>query len=281
MKTILVPFDFSDKATNAFRFAQEIASTSDGIVHLLHVIELPLVNDPITMPGALFDQNFFSDLREKTNAKFDELISQYPADCKVIKNIEFGPITKTIADFSTQHFADLIVMGSQGASGLKELFIGSNAEKVVRNSAIPVLVTKNYPQKAIKNIVFPSALELDDMQDFTLKVKALQAFFNATIHIVYVNTPANFKPDTVTHEKLNAFVRRFMFKDFTINIVNHEREEGGITQFTNEIQGDLIAMGTHGRKGLSHLIKGSVAENVVNHTQCPIWTYNLTLEPSA
>lgn len=278
MKKILVPFDFSKTAINAFRFALDIVSQSKGTVHLLHVIELPFVNDPIVMPAITFDQGFFNDISKKTNQEFDKVISKYTLESKVTKNVEFGPIAKMIKEFTSKHSIDLIVMGSHGASGIKEIVVGSNAEKVVRNSSIPVLVMKNYYKGPIKNIVFPNTLELEQMQDFTMKVKALQAFFKAKIHIVYINTPTNFTPDTITLQRLKDFAKRFMFKDFTVNIFNHQFEEDGIIEFAKSVNGDLIAMGTHGRKGISHLINGSLAENIVNHTQSSIWTYNLKLE---
>lgn len=169
-------------------------------------------------------------------------------------------------------------MGSHGASGLREFFIGSNAEKIVRNSSIPVLVLKDYFKGPIKNIVFPNTLETEKQEDLTMKVKALQNFFKAQLHIVWINTPLNFTSDTITYERLNAFAKRFMLKDYTINIFNHPDEEKGILEFTRSVKGNLIAMGTHGRKGIAHLLNGSLAEDVVNHTKSLIWTYSLKNE---
>ena len=278
MKKILVPCDFSKTAINAFRFALDIASQSKGTVYLLHVIELPVIHDPVIMPVVTFEQDLLKDLREKATKEFDKLISKYDQGVKVSKNVEFGSPARMINDFANKNSVDLVVMGSHGATGLREIFVGSNAEKVVRNSSIPVLVTKNYYKGPVKDIVFPNTLDLEKMQDFTMKVKALQAFFKAKIHIVYINTPTNFTADTVTLSRLKDFAKKFMFQDFTVNIFNHQFEEDGIIEFTKSIKGDLIAMGTHGRKGISHLINGSLAENVVNHTQSAIWTYNLKPE---
>jgi hypothetical protein len=70
-----------------------------------------------------------------------------------------------------------------------------------------------------------------------------------------------------------------MLKDYTINIFNHTDEETGIMEFAKSIKGDLIAMGTHGRKGISHLLNGSLAEDVVNHYRGLVWTYSLKNEP--
>jgi nucleotide-binding universal stress UspA family protein len=56
-------------------------------------------------------------------------------------------------------------------------------------------------------------------------------------------------------------------------------EEEGILHFSKLIKGNMIAMATHGYKGISHLVNGSLAEDVVNHTDKLIWTYSLKNEP--
>ncbi len=72
---------------------------------------------------------------------------------------------------------------------------------------------------------------------------------------------------------MKDFAKRFMLKDCTLNVWNDLNEETGVANFINEVKGDLVAMSTHGRKGLNHLMSGSIAEDVVNHFNCPIWTW--------
>lgn len=274
MKKILVPCDFSKPAINAFRYALDIALQSNGTVYLLNVIELPVIHDPLIMPVYTFEQDFLASFKEKALAEFNKIITKYNKEgLKVISKVEFGGPGRMITDFIKRSSIDLVVMGSHGATGFREYFIGSNAEKVVRHAAVPVLVIKDYYKAPIKSIVFPNTLDTENQQALTMKVKALQDFFKATVHILFVNTPLNFTSDTLTIARLKEFAKKFMFKNFTINIYNHPSEEDGILHFTKSIKGDLIAMGTHGRKGISHMINGSLAEDVVNHSQCPIWTY--------
>jgi nucleotide-binding universal stress UspA family protein len=271
MKNILVPCDFSKPAINAFRFALDVASQSRGKIYLINVLELPVVHDPQLTVAA----PFISDWGDKIEGDLNKLIAKYKTDVKVIRGVEYGTPAHTITSFAEKNSIDIIVMGSHGASGLRELLIGSTAEKVVRHSRIPVLVTKEFYKGPIKHIVFPNTLETEDQQDLTMKVKALQAFFKATVHIVFINTPRNFSSDTLTLARLREFAKHFMFKDYTINVYNDLYEEEGIMKFAASIKGNLIAMGTNARKGIPHMIKGSVAENVVNHTNTPIWTYAL------
>jgi nucleotide-binding universal stress UspA family protein len=264
---------------NAFRFALDVALKSKGTIHLLNVIELPIMHDTVLMPVLNFEEQLLKDLKENAESRFKKITDRYNAvDVKVIVKTLFGSVTRMIQEYIAKESIDLIVMGSHGASGVREFFIGSNAEKMVRSSTVPVLVVKNYFKGPIKNIVFPNTLETENQEDLVTKIKALQNFFKAYVHLVWINTPVNFTSDTLTKQRLEAFAKRFMLKDYTVSIFNHTDEERGILEFSNAIKGDLIAMGTHGRKGIAHLVNGSLAEDIVNHTKGLVWTYSLQNE---
>ena len=273
MKKILVPFDFSAPAVNAYRFALNTAAKAKGEVHLLHVIELPAMPNTALAPVRSMEESLMKEMRQKVQTKFEKIAARYQVKgVKFLIKLEFGVPAKTILKYASRHSMDLIVMGSHGAHGIREYVIGSNAEKIVRTSPVPVLIVKDYFKLPIRNIVFPNTLDTENQEDLIRKVKALQHFFKAHLHIVYINTPVNFTSDTLTVERLHAFTKRFAFKDFTVSIFNHWYEDQGIIQFTHAIKADLIVMGTHGRKGLSHLVSGSMAEDVVNHVNALIWT---------
>ena len=275
MKSILVPFDFSDQSVSAFRFALDVAAESKGGILLLHVIELPVLHDPLLMPVHAFEKSFLDELSTKTELKFQKIIEKYADDPGQVKtSMVFGSIHTMIVDTIEKEKIDLVVMGTKGAGGLREILIGSNTEKIVRRSPVPVIAVKKYVKgSSIKNIVFPHAMDTGENDDLITKVKSLQNFFKAKLHIIWVNTPVIFKPDPEIREELNLFAKRYLLKDFTINIFSYTTEEAGILQFTREIKGDLIAMGTHGRTGFAHVLAGSVAEDVVNHVNYPVWTY--------
>lgn len=279
MKKILVPCDFSKQAINAFRMALDIAQQSKGVVHLLNVVEIPVVTDPVAMPAMSFEVTLLKDLTERAEREFEKILQKYNTKgIKVVTNVQFGGVCGIILEYTKDNKIDLVLMGSHGATGLRELLMGSNAEKIVRKSPVPVFIVKNYYKGPIKNIVFPNALDLEGQDDLISKIKGLQNFFKARLHIVWINTPVNFMSDLATSEKLDAFVKRYGLRDCTTNIFNHLNEEEGILQFRDTIKGDMIAMGTHGRKGIAHIVNGSLAEDVVNHTDRLVWTYSLNNE---
>lgn len=276
MQNILVPCDFSKTATNAYRFALDIAAKSKGRVHLLYVIELPVLHDTMLMPVLNFEAQFLTDMEASAKKRFAKLMDKYSAEkVKVITKTVFGGVSLMIQDYMQKESIDLVVMGSHGATGARELFIGSNAEKMVRRSSVPVFVVKDYYKGPIKNIVFPNTLDTENQEDLVMKVKALQNFFKAKLNLVWINTPLNFTSDSLTTKRLEAFAKRFMLKDYSIHVYNQTDEERGILEFSNSIKGDLIAMGTHGRRGISHLVNGSLAEDVVNHSKGLVWTYSM------
>jgi nucleotide-binding universal stress UspA family protein len=276
MKNILVPCDFSAPALNAYRYALRIAAKSKGNVHLINAIQGPILHDTLLMPTLSLEKQMLKEIRQKTEDEFKKVIGKYfDPNVTVIAKTAMGPLVKVVKDYSKKHYIDLVVMGSQGASGARELLVGSNAEKLVRNSEVPVLVLRDQMRRQVKDIVFANTLETTGQEDLLSRIKALQNFYKANLHILYVNTPGNFSSDVVTKEKLRKFVKAYGLKNCTANIYSHFTEEGGIIDFANSIEADMIALGTNKRKGISHLISGSIAENVVNHTKGLIWTYSL------
>ena len=274
MKKILVPCDFSDSAIHAFKFAVEVARNNNAEVALLNVVEIPVVHDSVMMPALTYEETYLKEMKDRADKDFNKMKSKWAKDGpKVTTHVVYGAATPTISRFVEENKITLVIMGTKGASGLKEFFVGSNTEKIVRWSPVPVISIKNATKaSSIKNIVFPSTLHKDE-EDLTMKIKALQEMFKATLHVLYVNTPAKFRSDVITRKMLNEFAKRFMLKNFTLNIYNDLSEESGVANFTKDINGDMIAMATHGRRGLSHLMSGSIAEDVVNHLECPILTY--------
>jgi len=277
MKRILVPCDFSDPAVQAFKFAVDIAKESRGEVILLNVVELPVMHESVLMPTLSFEEAFIKDMKAHAEKNFAKMKDKWAKEGpKVTSFVEFGGATPTIRDFVKDNKIDLLVMGTHGASGLKEFFVGSNTEKIVRSSEVPVIAIKGQVKmSSIKNIVFPNTFGMEQ-EELTLKVKALQNFFKATLHVLYVNTPSSFRRDIEVKKEMKAFAKRFMLKDYTLTIFNDYSEEEGLRNFVADTKADMVAMSTHGRRGINHLMSGSIAEDVVNHLTCPIWTCKIS-----
>lgn len=272
MKKILVPCDFSQASIEALKFAAHIAVADKAQIMLINAIELPSLHE--SSFALAFEQDFMKDQRTSALKKLNKLAERWVKGLvKTTSDVQFGSLIGVIERTIESSGADIIVMGTHGASGIKEYTIGSNAEKVVRRSTVPVIVVRK-ATKNIKNIVFPVRPE-GDLEDITMRVKALQELFNARLHVLYVNTPGLFHRDSDIKPKLEALAKRYMLKNYTLNIFNDIGEAEGIIDFTSDLKDSIVAMRTHGRRGLSHLAAASVAEDVVNHIESPVWTFKI------
>lgn len=254
-----------------------MAQKAGAKIHVAYAIELPVLNHPLFLSAITLEGPYRDELKVKVTKELERLTEKYRSEgegVNVIYHIDFGSVSQVILDLINAIPIDLVITGSHGTGGIRELFIGSHAEKIVRKSPVPVLVIKNHFTGKLKNIVFPSTLEIAKHENLVVKVKQLQNFFQAKIHLVFINTPENFENDEDTFSKLNAFAKHFMLNNFTLNTYSYSSEEEGIFHFTKKVKGDLIVMGTHGRMGIGHLINGSIAEDVANHTNTLIWTYS-------
>jgi len=201
--------------------------------------------------------------------------SPYLEGLKVSDIIQFEMAFDGIMNISKKNNVDLIVMGSHGASGFKEMFIGSNAEKVVRSSEVPVLIIKNEIEEFdVNKFVFASDFSEEINNSFG-KVVEFANKFDAHLNLVMINTPNDFKSTNVSQEILDTFVSKFKINKFSTSIYNDASVEKGILNFAKSIDADLIGMCTHGRKGLSHFFNGSISEDLVNHAIRPVVTFKI------
>ena len=274
MKKILIPTDFSDHAEYALKVAAQIAKKNNGEIILLHMLELP--HEASDAVGAGHDIPEIMFFKNAAIRRLEDLMDEdYLDGLKVSEIIQFELAFDGILNISKKNDVDLIVMGSHGASGFKEMFVGSNAEKVVRNSEIPVLIIKKEEENfEVNDFVFASNFTEEIKKPFQ-KVLEFADKFNATLHLVTINTPNNFMSTSDAQNNLKSFLSDFSTSNIKTHIYNETNVEKGVLNFSNSINADLIGMCTHGRKGLAHFFNGSISEDLVNHAKRAVITFKI------
>ena len=270
MKRILVPTDFSKQAEMALKVAAFIATKNDSEIYILHSIEMPMYLSSVSK-GTVPESIFHIKIAEN---KFDELLEKsYIEDLEVHEAIGHGEVHLDINEAVEAKNVDLIVIASHGVSGFKEMFIGSNTEKVVSSSNVPVLVIKNDHQSFdINNFIYLS----DFSDECKIPFKKAQKFakeVGVSINLLYVNTPSHFKTTSEINQKLKNFVMSMGIENYTFHIYNDTSVENGALNFARETNADLIGLGTHGRKGLLSFFNSNTGEDIVNHANLPVITF--------
>lgn len=274
MKKILVPTDFSEQAENALRVAAILAKSHNAEIHLLHMLEIPMqqtnhINTESDVPEAFF---FIKLAYEKfKNLTESDYLRGINVKEVLKSDISFNEIKEACKELDI----DLIIMGSHGAPGLKEMFVGSNAEKVVRTSEIPVLVIKNrHNDFNVADFVFASDFKKDNKRTYE-QATSFASKIGAKIHLLMVNTPNDFVTTYDAKARIDEFISSQNFNNYTINIHNDKTVEQGVLNFSKDLDADLIGISTHGRQGISHFFNGSIADDLVNHAKRPVITFKI------
>lgn len=276
MNRILVPVDFSDQAKYACKAAASIAKRTNSEVILLHMFDVP---SETVDPGNSSNSNSGAQAiyyMKGVHRKFEEFMAMPCFEgLNVKEDVRFHKAFEGVIEESKKLDVDLIVMGSQGATGLKEMLVGSNTEKVVRLSHIPVLVIKeDIDDFDIKDIVFASDFSDESKKTFP-KVVAFRDLFNAKLHLLYINTIHKFESTKKSNQRLYNFIDSYELMNYTMNVYNDSTIEEGVLNFSREIDADIIAINTHGRSGLYSLFSESISKDLANHALRPVITFKI------
>ncbi len=275
MKKIIVPIDFSEHSKYALKTAAKLAKKTNAELLVLHMLEM---SDVILTKSDSEQQQktvFFLKLVEQRFETF--LDKDYLKDVNVTPIVKHFKVFSEVNDVAKEHDASLIVMGSHGTSGFKEFFVGSNTERVVRNSEIPVLVIKN----EIKDInfstaVFATSFEEENVRPY-LNATSMFKSLGAKLILLYVNLPnEHFKSSVEIEKKIAEFLITADGNLDRINDVAYQADytvEQGVINYANKVGADIIAIPTHGRKGISHFFAGSIGEDIANHSPLPVMTF--------
>jgi nucleotide-binding universal stress UspA family protein len=291
LKRIIVGHDLGVDGEVALRSAAALAHRCGAALRLVHVVE-PLdayqrISHPLTSPFTV------EEIAQKTGAKLRALaggpdLARLQAEYEVRRGKPFVELIIAARAWS----ADLIVVG--GSSRTEEPFLGSTSERILRKALVPVMVAKKPLTFEAKTFLVPtdfSACAKKAAEGALMLAKSFSArviFFHAldlapSYSVAYAHElgvsvlippPA---PEEIEPE-WEAFL-----SGLPLTNVDWEKssEEGqaatAIVHQAEHVRADMIAIGTHGRSGLPHVLLGSVAEKVVRAASCPV----LTIKPDA
>ncbi len=281
MKKILVPTDFSANSMKALKFAIQTAIKSKAQVVLMHQTSiLELAPDsaftglyvPTTGDQIDYAKNALSKFRKKALSGFKGKADESLIEAEVVPGVGTVDI---ILETRKRVKADVIVMGTTGASGLKRLFIGSVAAQVVEKSPVPVIVIpESHRMGAIKKIGYAS--DLAHVSKDLEQIAPIVEILGAELEIFHIEPtfPTNeaflkFKPET----EIPALAKKFNLTNLKYRLVKTKFDNdfySGIESYRRNQKPDMLVVITHKRGWLGKIFDPSKSKGLAYHTKLPV-----------
>ena len=294
IKRILFATDFSRWASRAEDYACALACSWKASLTVLSIAEF----QPGLNPDYPINQQYLADLLKQASSQLADLKGRAEQrGILVTTRAATGIPSEELVTAAQAEDSDLIVVGTKGKTGLAHVLLGSTAERVIRGAPCPVLTVRTEPTDPEREEgVLSRSIKLErilvpvDFSDCSLDaleyaaVVAQQA--KASLTLLHVLEPVSYGLDfTLGHSRTREQVRETWTKRLEelasslklTHIPVESQLRGGvpadsILDSAQTLPCDLIVMGTHGRRGISHAFSGSVAEAVLRKSRCPVLT---------
>lgn len=276
--SILVPTDFSESSDNALNVGISVARRHKADITLLHVIDrfAHLQPSEVFLPEMQLmpDINFMIEYRLK---EFAENIMK-KTGIKIKSVVLNGQPSDQICRLAFEEKTSLIVIGTHGASGLRGLFMGSEAYRIVKNASCPVLtIPGNWNKDDFKRVLFPIRL-ISGATEKYLYARPIIEKNNSELYLLGLTD----MKDTSDTKELMIMVETLKNQLHTDNIKYQTSYSPGenfpeeVTKTTNELGIDLIILTANIDPDWKTFFIGPFVQQVLNHSQVPV----LSIKPS-
>lgn len=277
IKKILVPTDFSETGLLAIEHASFLARLVKAELIVLHV--LPLNEYHFEIPEPVMRIENHDEINKVVEQKLAEVANDTRTNFGIMPRTisTRGKIANEIMQMAQDEKADLIVMGTHGASGFEELLIGSNAHKVVTLAPCPVITVQTHAKKlGFTNIVLPIDRSLHSREKVAYAID-LANIYQSKVHIVGLLD----EEDAVENDKLQIVLDQVQHAlekaevNFSRQTVKGKLLATEAMKYAKTVDADLIIIMTDHESSLTGLFMGPLAKQIVNHSRIPV----LSLKP--
>jgi nucleotide-binding universal stress UspA family protein len=278
LKKILVPIDFSETGMLALEHASFMARLAKADLLLLHV--LPVQEYHFEIPEPVMRIENHDEVNQIVEQKLAETIQRVHDNygCNAKSLSARGKVAQEIMEVAKDEKVDLIVMGTHGASGFEEFFLGSNAHKVVTVAPCPVITVQTHSKKlGFSNIVLPIDRTLHSREKVETAI-SLANLFAAKIHIVglleELDSHEEDKLNIVLDQVQNAIAKHEL--PYSRKIVKGTNLANAALKYAASVGADLIVIMTEHESELNGIFLGARAKQIVNHSKVPV----MSVKPS-
>lgn len=265
MKNFIIPIDFSAESIHGLELAVMFSKVKMVNIQLVYVIQS--VSD--YHPSTIKDEHKFAE--ERFALLIKEFAPRLENDSKIRYIIKRGKVYREIVNQVNSYSQAIVAASTHGASGFEELFVGSNALKIMSATSQPVMTIRQGPApKTIKKIVLPIKLHPDTRQKLPI-AERIATLFGAEVHVLTVSTTHN-KRDM---ERLRSYSSQAcgFLRSRKISPVEHVVIGDSLPQLTlnyaEAIDADLIVMMSSAIDKWNVFL-GSYAQRMLNLSHVPL-----------
>lgn len=273
MKTILFPTDFSLNAIHASEYAGLLAQKFDANVVLLNIYSVPVITDyqvPYNINDFTMEMKASSEKNlEIFTDKFIET-TNLPKE-RISQKIEYGFVADTIIETAKAIGADMIVMGTKGASNILEKWIGTTAQTVMKTTECPVWIipqdaTINYPQK----FLYAADLQEDEVLA-TQKVMEFATPLQALCKVIHIDDYFEISVNEEVKEKISELKEEFKDDDNVfVRAIRRDDIIEGLEAYIKSYKPDVLALAVYDKSIFSKIFEESVTNHFVYESDLPM-----------
>jgi nucleotide-binding universal stress UspA family protein len=273
MINILFPTDFSKAAENAFLYALHLSRALEANLTLAHIYELPELGRALHQTSKEVYELMEMESLENFNKSVKKL--RELAHKKGFDDIEFnhvmaeGQIVPKISRLAEQENIDYIVMGTTGASGLKEVFLGSVAAGLIDTAPCRVLSIPEDtdPKESIKKVAYLTNYKDEEVVSFD-QVASFAKKFDAEVCCVHYDKDVT----DVSQEEMNAWKEKLHTEDLkvTYHVITGSDFEHSLIEFYENHKIDIMAIQPRKRNLFTAIFKKSNTKSIAQHLKIPL-----------
>ena len=209
MKKIILPTDFSENAYNAIKYAVHLFKDVEATFYLLHTYTPPIfqVEYVLQSPSQVgLGDSYKMRAIEQLEALKQRLLEEFKnAEHTFVTWADFNTLTDEIEIMTKNEKADLVIMGTQGATNTREILFGTNTTQVISKATCPVIaVPSNFEYVAPKEILFPTDYEIDYEKEQLKQLLDISKNHGSNIEVIHVNTGHDLSDEQIKNkQKLN------------------------------------------------------------------------------
>ncbi|TDE00298.1 universal stress protein [Flavobacterium sandaracinum] len=271
MKKILFPTDFSDVSKNAFIYALQLAESINAEIVTMHVYQLPQANY-VNVSEYLHEIYDVTELSNFENYKDEVPVLRKIAEANNLGHIKIshalilGNLVPEIKKITENENFDFVVMGTKGATGLKETFFGTVATKVMNDvNALVLIIPEHCLYQPINKMLFLTEYKSEDTATFST-VLSLSDIFKAPIDCLRVGTSQG----GILNDCRSDWKVLMEHKEVVFHSIEGDDVEGIILNFIALHKINLIAMHVYHRNFFEKLFEISLAKKLAFHINVPI-----------